>query len=132
MRSFVFSIPMCLRWSWSNTCCCRSCGTVMCLPFITTLYDCQVILIRSVSFMSMCSWSLVLSQPVIIIFFRHWRQSSCAVACWTCNMDMHSGISVVLCMASTLMSTSQISSSLSLWWLCHDSQSAMNISGPGL
>ena len=41
-------------------------------------------------------------------------------------------MSVVIGMASTLTSMSQIGSYLPLSWLCHDSQSALNISGPCL
>ena len=97
-----------------------------------TVYDCQVTLIRPV-------WSYVNVQLISCVWpiciyntFRCWRCSSCAIACCTCNMDMHFGMSVALCMASTLMSMSQIGSYLPSWWLYHDSQSAINISGPGL
>ena len=97
-----------------------------------TVYDSQVIFLRPI-------WSYVNVKQIFCAWltcnyniFRCWRCSSSTIVCWICDMDIHSGMSVVLCMASTLMSMSWISSSLPSLWLCCESQSAINISGPGL
>ena len=101
----VFFMPMWLTWSWSSACCFSTSGTIKCLPFMTTpsttarsyLYD-------QYGFMSWCSWSFVAGQPDIILFFNCCRCLSCVNACCICDMDIHSGTSVMTHVASTLMS----------------------------
>ena len=76
--------------------------------------------------------SLVSGHPAMIRFFNFWRWLSCVDACCITATDMHSRMSVALCIASTQMSKSFIGLSLPSMWLYLDSQSAINISGPGL
>ena len=111
--SSFFSMPIWLTWSWSNAYCFSTSGTIMHLPFINTpsvtarssLYD-------QYSFMSWCSWSFVAGQPDIILFFNCCRCPSWVVACCICDMDIHSRTSVMIHMASTLVSIPCIASSL--------------------
>ena len=120
-------------WSWSNTCCLRLFGMIIWLPFNTipsitassSLYD-------QYGIRSACRSSLVLGHPVIIKPLRHCKWSSCVDACCICVMDMHSGMSVMLCMAPILTSISLIGLSFPSMWLCHNNQSAINNLGPGL
>ena len=82
--------------------------------------------------MPWCNCSLACGQPVIIKCCSLCKCSSCLVACWIYCMDMHSDISVATCTTSTLMSNPLITLFLFSWWLCWDSQCAIQISGPGL
>ena len=122
-NSFVSSMPL---WSWSNTCSFSTSG-MMHLPFMVTPS------ITAVSgLMSCCCWSLLSGHPAIIKHFNHCRFSSCAIAHCICWSDMHSGMSVETCMASIHMSMLSMAVSLFSLWLCHDSQSAVKMSDPGL
>ena len=58
------------------------------------------------------------------------RWSSYEVTCYNCCIIIQSGMFVVACMASTFNYIPGISSSLLSLWLCLESQSAMNRSGP--
>ena len=104
---------------------CLPINTILSITASSSLHD-------QYGFKSACSSSLVLGQPVIIKLLRHCKCSSCVDACCICDMDMHSGMSVVLCIASILMSISLIGCSMPSMLSCHDNQSAIKISGPGL
>ena len=64
--------------------------------------------------------------------FRCWRCLSCADVCLICEIEIHSGMSFMLCVVSILISISLMGLSFPSSWLCCDSQSAVNIFGPGL
>ena len=129
----VFSVAMWFVQSWSNTCCLRIFGMTICLPFSTIpSITASSSLYYQYAFMSACSLSLILGHPVIIKPLRHCKWSSCVDTCCICAMDMHCSMSITLCMASILMSISLIGLSFPSTWLCHNNQSAIKISGPGL
>ena len=83
-------------------------------------------------FKSACNSSLVLGQPANIRLFKYCKWSSCVDSCCICDMDTHARMSVAILMALTLMSISLMGLSLTLTWLCQDSQSAIKILGPDL
>ena len=106
---------------------------MMCLPLSimlsitanSSLYD-------QYGCMSTCRSSLLSGQPVIIISFSCCRWEFSDNAHCISAIDMHFGISIAVCMASTHMSMPFIGLSFPSVWLCLDSQSAIKISGPGL
>ena len=77
--------------------------------------------------MSWCNCSLLSGHPTIIKHFNCCKSLSCAGACYICWIDMHSGTSVDVCIASTQTSIPLIASSLFSLWLCWDSQYAIKI-----
>ena len=81
---------------------------------------------------SACSSSLLSGQPVIIIPFSCCRWVSNDDAHCISTIDMHSGISIEVCMASTWMSLPLIGLSFPSVWLYLNSQSQIKISGQGL
>ena len=81
---------------------------------------------------STCSLSLLSGQPVIIIPFSCCRWLFSDDAYCISAIDTHSGISIAVCMASTLMSMPFIGLSFPSVQLCLNSLSAMKISGTGL
>ena len=90
--SFVFSMPMWLMCSWSNTCGSSSSGMTMYLHFIMTpSITAMWSLNDQYTLMSWWRCSLLPGQPAMIYPFSHCRCPSCVVACCICWTDMHLG-----------------------------------------
>ena len=82
--------------------------------------------------MSCCNWFLLSGHPCMTYSMRCRRCWSWdATSCNSCIV-MHSSMVVVDCITLILTYMPVISSSLSLLWLCMDSQSVINRSGLGL
>ena len=132
-QELSFSIAMWLIWSWSCACVLKASGITTHLPFsmipLVTTMLCQNI---QCILMSYGIWSLFSGQPTMIYPFSHCKWSSCVVACCNCGSDMHSGMSLAVCIVSTSISMPYISASLFSVWLCLESKSVMKRSGTGL
>ena len=114
-------------------CCCNAFGITIPLPFMTTpLITAMSSENAHYALMSCASWFLLLGHPCMAYSIRCWRCWSWDVASCTPCIVIHFGMLVIDCIALILVYMPVISSSLFLPWLCLDSQSAMNRSGPGL
>ena len=132
-RSLVFSMPMWFLCSWLSTCSLKLFGMIMHLPLsIMPSITASLSLYDQYGCESTHSLSLLSGQPVIIIPFSFCRWLFIDDTCCISAIDMHSGISVAVCMASTQTSMPFMGLSLPSVWLCLSSQSAMKTSGPGL
>ena len=113
VSSFIFSIPMWFMCSCLSTCCFRLFGMIMHLPFSNTpSMTTRSSLYSRYGLMSVCSSSLVCGQPAIKNYFSCWRWVSCNDASCISSIDMQSGMSTELWMASTHMSISFMGLSL--------------------
>ena len=124
---------MWFSWSGSNACVWKDSGITTCLLFsmihsITNMssYNVQYVC------MSCDIWFPFSGQPLMMYTFSCCRWSSCDVACCNCCIVMHSGMFVIVCMASIFNCMPGISASLFSVCFCLESQSAMNRSGLGL
>ena len=78
-RSFIFSVPMSLIWSWFSACVFNISCIITHLPFIMNL------LITAMSslndqciLLSHCIWSLPSEHPMMMYPFSHCKCSSCS------------------------------------------------------
>ena len=111
--SFIFSMPMWFMCSCVSTCCFRLSGMIMHMPFSNTpSITPSSTLYSQYGLMLVCSSPLVCSQPAIINVFSCWRWASCNDAHCISSIDMQSGMSTKLWMASTHMSISFMGLSL--------------------
>ena len=132
-RSFVFSIPMWLIGVVVVPIFFSISGMITHLAFIMNpTITAMSSLNNQYILMSCCTWYLTSSHPAMIYPLNHYKCSYCAGICCICAIDMHYVMFVDICIASTLTSMPHISSSLFSMWLCLDSQSVMESSGPSL
>ena len=130
--AYFFSIPMWFTWSWSSASFLKTSGITTCLTLIIILLI-TTLSSQNVQYVITSSgiWSLFSGHPLITYPFSHCKWLSCAVACCNCDIDIHSGMFVAVCMASKFTSMPGFSAPLLSVWFCLESQSVMNRSGPG-
>ena len=120
-RNLVFSIPLWMLCSCFSACYCSFLGIMMHFPFIITLSITVRSFLNAQYSIIFCGISFLLcNKPLIIQYFNHHKWSSCNVThCKSC-IDMHFGISVVVCTASIFIFMPGISLSWSSLWFCRN------------
>ena len=111
----------------------NSSGNMMHLPFIIIPFITTRLSLNVQYGLSFCGiLFLLLSKPCMMCSFSCCRCLSCSVVCCISCTDIHSEMSVAVCITSIFFFMPGVLLSLLSTWFCKDIQSAMNRSVSGL
>ena len=132
-QSCLFSIPMWLLCSCFNICICNWDSIITHFPFMATpSIKANSCLIGQYFCMPCATSSFSCSQSFMIYDWSSYKCTSLVIASSISCIDVQTGRSTAVSNASMFMLRPHTSLSLFSLWLCYDSQSTMNSSGPGL